>query len=197
MLVCVTGEVGSGKTEVIKIIKRHNYHTFVMDDYVHQIYKKNKIGYQLIKKHFGSQYVNSEKVNRKKLGKFVFSNLDNLKKLNRIMIPIIQAKIEEIAEKSKLFFIELGIYIYYKKQFSKYFDKVIYVNRNKKLKNKNFQKKIPYSSNFPTFLVGKLNKAIKTAHNGEYIIVENHENLKKLQDKILRILKKFLKQNIL
>ncbi|MDR1235232.1 MAG: dephospho-CoA kinase [Mycoplasmataceae bacterium] len=191
MLVCITGEIGSGKTEALKIIKEQGYHTYAMDDYIHEIYKKGNIGYNLIKKHFGSEFVNASCVARKKLGKLVFSNATKLKKLNQLTIPIMKSKLKEITEKSMLLFVEMGIYLYHESAFSKYFDKVIFINSKKSLKNKNFRKKITYLSKFPTILVGKSNGDIKNKQNSNYIVVDNHKNLKVFRENILKTLKIF------
>jgi dephospho-CoA kinase len=191
MLVCITGKVGSGKSTALKIIKSQGYHVLSMDDYIHRLYFNGKIGYKLIKKHFGTDFVNSEKVDRKKLGKLVFSDKKSLEKLNRLMIPIMQAKLEKIAEKSTLYFVEMGIYLYQESAFSKYFSKVILIEAKKTLQIKNFNKKMPYIRKFPTTSVGKLDTYHEMGNKLPYILVENHKNLKKFQGNILKILKSF------
>lgn len=191
MLVCVTGEIGSGKSTALKIIKSCGYCTFEMDDYIHHIYKKNNIGYQLIKQHFGSDYVSQVAVNRKKLGKLVFSNPAELKKLNKLMIPLMQEKLAKKSEKSTLLFVAMGIFMYQKTAFTRYFNTVILIDTKKSLKNKNFRKKMSYLRKFPTSLVGKSKYHTKTKNSPKYIVVGNHENLKKFRAKILKILRIF------
>ncbi|MDE6476999.1 MAG: dephospho-CoA kinase, partial [Mycoplasmoidaceae bacterium] len=99
------------------------------DEYIHQIYKKNKIGYLKIKKAFGKEYVNSKEVDRKKLGSLVFTNSKYLKKLNNITLPLIRDKIIELKNKKELFFCELAIYINHEKYFKKYFVD-LFINAN-------------------------------------------------------------------
>jgi dephospho-CoA kinase len=156
MLICVTGEINSGKTTALTIIKKQGYHTFSMDEYIHRIYKINKIGYQLIKKNFGDKYVNSREVDREKLGKLVFSNKQALNQLNKLMIPIMLDKIQEISEKFDVLFIELGIYIYHESLFYHFFDKVIFINAKNLIRNQKFKEKKAFLKNFPTINVGKL-----------------------------------------
>jgi dephospho-CoA kinase len=191
MLVCITGEIGSGKSTALKIIEAESYQTYAMDDYIHDIYQKGKIGYQLIKKHFGNEYVNNEKVDRKKLGKLVFSDQECLDRLNKLMIPLMQSELEKMLEKSTLFFVEMGIYMHQEKAFSKYFSKVIFIEAKNGLKNKNLQKKIPYLRKLPTNLVGKLGHHTKTKNSPQYIVVGNHKNLKNFREEILKILQNF------
>ena len=109
--ICITGKIGSGKTEASKILIKNGYDVLIMDQYVHEIYKFNKTGYKQIKKHFGQQFVNETEVDRKKLGKLVFSDKKSLNKLNKIMIPIMKKKIESFIENKSISFVELGIYL--------------------------------------------------------------------------------------
>ncbi|MDR0674732.1 MAG: dephospho-CoA kinase [Mycoplasmataceae bacterium] len=191
MLVCITGEIGSGKSTALKIIKNQGFHTFNMDGYIHRIYRWNKIGYQLINKHFGSNYVNNVQVDRIRLGKLVFSNSKELKKLNRLIIPLMQAQLQKMLKKSDIFFVEMGIYMHQRAAFSKYFQKVIFIDAKKTLKNKNLAKKMPYLRKFPTSFVGKLEYPTKTRNRTKYIVVENYKNLKKFKENILEILQNF------
>jgi dephospho-CoA kinase len=191
MLVCITGEIGSGKSTALNIIKANGYATFSMDEYVHHIYKHNQIGYRLIKQHFGKEYVDKTEVNRKKLGKLVFASPNDFKKLNKLMIPLIQQQLEKLSRKASLLFVELGILIHQEKSFSKYFNKIIYIKAKKELIYKNLRKKIPYLTKLPTMFVGKLNYSTKTKQKSKYIVVGNHQNLKNFTTNILKILQSF------
>jgi dephospho-CoA kinase len=127
MLICVTGIKGSGKTTTMNIIKKNGFDIFIMDRWIHQIYKTNNIGFILIKDNFGNKYIGKNGVNRKKLGKLVFSNSLQLAKLNKIMIPIMQQKLSELLSENKLIFVELAIYLYHVNKFKKYFHKIIHI----------------------------------------------------------------------
>ena len=96
MKICITGQPGSGKTTAIQYIKEAGYNTFIADEYVHSIYKVNKPGYKAIKKAFGAKYVTSKEVNRKALGNLVFKNKNALKKLNKLMNPLIKSAIVKL-----------------------------------------------------------------------------------------------------
>ncbi|MCQ3907479.1 MAG: dephospho-CoA kinase [Mycoplasmoidaceae bacterium] len=98
MKVCITGMPGSGKSTAMEYIKESGYNTFVADEYVHSIYKANKVGYKAIKKAFGPKFVTKTEVNRKALGKLVFSDKNALKKLNNLMNPIIKSAIVKLPQ---------------------------------------------------------------------------------------------------
>jgi dephospho-CoA kinase len=193
MLVCITGEIGSGKSTALEIIKAQGYRTFNMDEYIHRIYKKGEIGYKLIQKHFGNTYINNKEVDRKKLGKLVFLNKQYLNKLNKLMIPLMQAQLEQMSIKSTLIFVEMGIFMHQQSAFNKYFDKVIFVDTKESLKNKNLRKKISYLRKFPTKNVGKLKNLTKMKEASQFIVVGNHKNLRNFQTNILKILEIFQK----
>lgn len=90
MKICITGKVGSGKTTAIEYLSSLGYTTYIADEYVHSIYKVGAIGYKKIAKSFGKEYVNEVEVDRKKLGKLVFSNPIALEKLNKLLCPLIK-----------------------------------------------------------------------------------------------------------
>lgn len=180
--ICITGKIGSGKTEASKILIKNGYDVLIMDEYVHEIYKFNKIGYKQIKKHFGQQFVNESEVDRKKLGKLVFSDKKSLDKLNKIMIPIMKKKIESFIKNKSLSFVELGIYLDHEKEFSKYFDKVFLIKREEKKQIKSMVGK------FPTISVGNLKKIGKINQYNRYLIVENYSTKKNLEKSILKLI---------
>lgn len=195
MLICVTGIKGSGKSTAMKIISKQGFEIFIMDDWIHYIYKTNRIGYKLIKKHFGEEYVTENEVNRKKLGKLVFKNTKYLNKLNKIMIPIMQKKISELKTKNRLIFVELAIYLNHIKKFEVFFDKVVCILRKKcPQKNKNL---ILFSNqrNFPTNAVGNYKNNVFCNHFDSWIFVENYQNKNNLTKKIKNFLT-FIKKEL-
>ena len=110
-----------------------------MDKYIHEIYKKNKIGYQLIKKNFGDSYVNEIEVDRKKLGQLVFNDNKKLNKLNSLTIPLIRQKILELKNINEHIFVELGIYLKYEKIFNDLFDRIILIKGKSEIETKKLQ----------------------------------------------------------
>jgi dephospho-CoA kinase len=134
MLVCLTGVPGSGKTTILRQIRKSGYMVFETDKFIHSIYKFGQIGYNLISKHFGKEYVNKTSVNRKKLGRLVFSNKCELAKLNKLTIPLIKNKILSLKKiKNKLIFVELAIYLNYPSSFRSIFDKIVIIKGKQKL----------------------------------------------------------------
>lgn len=188
-LVCVTGLVNKGKSTAMKIISSYGYDVFIMDEYIHQIYNRDEIGYIAIQENFGKEYVNEIQVDRDKLRELILSDSKFRDKLNSIMFPIMLSKLLELKKESKgLIFAELGIYIYGPKFFDKAFDLVIAVNRDEEITEKNPFQKIKNVIKFSTKDVGNL-------ENNEYtntvfvdFIVDNNSTLEKFKNNIKKIL---------
>lgn len=136
----------------MEYIKKAGYNTFIADEYVHQIYMCNKEGYLAIKKAFGANFITKKEVNRKALGNLVFKNKNALKKLNKIMNPIIKKAILNL-DKKQDWFIELATYLYYPQDFKKTFDKIVLVFNNQNWKNIKQKEKFSYLEKLPTFFV--------------------------------------------
>ena len=88
IVVGVTGNLASGKSEAVKIFKKLGAKVFDADVAAKQAVKKGKPAYQAILKIFGRQYLGkSGELDRKKLAWRVFSNPKDLKKLNILIHP--------------------------------------------------------------------------------------------------------------
>ncbi len=187
MIICVTGVSGAGKSTALKIIKDEGLETFEMDRYIHDIYNFNEIGYNLIKKTFGVQYVNEISVDRKKLGRLVFNNEKDLLLLNNVIQPLIISKIEKLA-KNKLIFVELAIYLNYLDVFKPYFDEVILICAEQSLITKNNKKKFGHVGKFPTINVENSINPIKTPYIDTKLIVNNTGTLEQFKINLKKIL---------
>ncbi len=55
MFILITGNPNSGKTQLLNLLYEDGYEIFNVDQFVHEIYQVNKIGYILITQHFGKE----------------------------------------------------------------------------------------------------------------------------------------------
>ncbi|XQP55916.1 MAG: dephospho-CoA kinase [Mycoplasmoidaceae bacterium] len=183
----------------MKYIKDAGYNTFIADEYVHAIYKVNQPGYKAIKRAFGDKFVTKTEVNRKALGALVFRDKTALKKLNKLMNPLIRSAIEKL-DKNKTWFIELATYIFYPQDFANLFDKIVLIFTNKNWKNNYQSKKFSYLKKIPTIFVEKSKKTKPSIFNIDNrigqdpiinvdIFVNNSQNKKILKNNILKICK--------
>ncbi len=98
----LTGNIASGKSLISEFLKSLGAEVIDMDSIGKEIQNKN-IGnvVEKIKKTFGSKFIKNGKIDRKRLGNYVFSKPDALKKLNDIMIPLMTEQLKKILEKKK------------------------------------------------------------------------------------------------
>ncbi len=130
-VVAVTGNLCSGKTTVIKLLKGKIKGEFRADELVHTYYK-DKTGsiYKKVKKYFPDALNTSGNISRKKLGQIVFASSHKLRKLESIVHPRIIKDLEAwTTEKHK----RKGIYLaevplLFEKKLNKLFDAVIFVD---------------------------------------------------------------------
>lgn len=102
MIVGITGGSGAGKSTVSQAFKNKGFVIADGDKISHEILMPDGVAYKEVVDAFGSMYLNADKtVNRKKLGKTVFSNPDSLKKLNKIMHFHITEIVKSIIKENK------------------------------------------------------------------------------------------------
>lgn len=134
-MIVVTGISGVGKTTILKKTKHKNI-VFLDDVVKNKFYKRKHPLYLEIKKTFGSSYVNWRKVDTNKLGKLVFSDNEELLKLDRIVKPYIVEYLNKLKESNKRYVVEMATYIKNEKEYRNLFDQVILIDRNPILKDK-------------------------------------------------------------
>jgi len=100
-LICLVGEIGTGKTTVAKMLEDLGADVIYSDDVAKVVSLKSAIKSELVK-YFGKKILyRNGRLNRKKLANIVFSNRKKLEKLNEIMIPQIVKEIKKILYKKE------------------------------------------------------------------------------------------------
>ena len=92
--IALTGSIATGKSSVVNIFSNLNFSIIDADSVTHGILDEE---YQKIVEYFGEEYVENRKVNRKALGKLIFSSPKDKKKLEGLLHPLIYQKIEREA----------------------------------------------------------------------------------------------------
>ncbi|MFV0480396.1 MAG: dephospho-CoA kinase [Campylobacteraceae bacterium] len=108
----LTGSIATGKSSVCKLLKEFGYEIIDADKISHELLHVNK---REIVEAFGKEILDSkDEIDRKKLGKIVFTCKDERKKLENILHPRIYEKILKEANKLELFkkpyFIDIPLY---------------------------------------------------------------------------------------
>ena len=105
--IAVTGGIGSGKSLVIQILKEMGFPCFSCDEIYKEIIQTQDY-VEKIKQAFPGVVIDG-KIDRKRLGAFVFQEESKLEKLNEIAHPLIMSSLYAQMEKcqNKLIFAEI------------------------------------------------------------------------------------------
>ena len=101
IIIGLTGNIASGKSAVAALLKEWGACVIDMDRVAKEIQSHNVTVLDEIKKTFGESVVKDNKLMRKKLGEIVFSDKNELKKLNKIMIPVMTERLKKIINEKK------------------------------------------------------------------------------------------------
>lgn len=164
----ICGCIGSGKSEVLNILKKQGWFVIDADKVVHRLYESGQPGQRKIVDFFGEEFVGKDGgVDRKKLRKVVFNDTKKLKILNALIHPLVFNEISKILDVEKD---ESNVAIeavYFEDKFLK------------KLVDKIFLVKRPLSE-IKSFLVGELKFSVR--------MVENLVNTRSIPDEINSII---------
>ena len=90
----ITGLIGSGKSEVCKLLSNYGFQVMELDKIAHQSYQVGTDVYKEIINIFGFQIINSDlTINREKLGDIVFSDKKKLIDLQELVWPKVDNEI--------------------------------------------------------------------------------------------------------
>lgn len=186
--IAVTGGIGSGKSTVCEIIKKHGYPVFSCDEIYAELLECNDFT-QIISDEFGKDVLNADGLlNRGALSEIVFNDEKKLERLNKITHAQIfeemfrRAEIEEGA----VFF---EVPLLFEGGYQTMFDNVIVVLRDEKQRILSLIKRDNLSEE-------NVKKRIKRQYNYEnctfeqYYVIHNDGDLVNLDKEVKQILSK-------
>lgn len=98
----LTGGIAAGKTTVLKIFKEQGCNVFDADKVARQVVEPGTPGLKQVVKQFSKHILlPNGALDRKKLGRIVFSDKRQLKILNNIMGPLLRSTIVQIIDDAK------------------------------------------------------------------------------------------------
>lgn len=91
----ITGGAGTGKSEVIRLLRdEFNGYVIMADEVARELTMKDNISYRLIVEHFGPEVLADDgEIDRKKLADYVFHHKEALEQLNSMTHPYVKAEI--------------------------------------------------------------------------------------------------------
>ena len=186
MIIAITGNIGSGKSEVCRLFENAGYHLIDADKVGHKLYLKPDMKDKVIER-FGEGILTHEEVDRKKLKKIVFYDAEELRALNKIVHPEIIKEIKkEIASiKDKHVILEGAILI---EMGETDFDKLLLVTVEKGKQIDRLLKKGKYNKEeINNIIASQMPQEEKIGH-ADYII-DNSGNMKELERNVKKLIK--------
>jgi len=184
----ILGDIGSGKSYVAK---QFGCPVFDADAEVTKIYKKNKICFNRLKNKL-PKYISSFPVKKKELGKAIIDNQNNLKKIIKIVHPIVRANMNKFFRKNKnkkIVVLDIPLLIENKINKKNYI--LIFVEAKKK----EIQRRLKKRSNYNAKILNKLKKIqlpLEFKKRKSKFLIKNNfkssyikKNVKLLKSKIL------------
>jgi len=99
LVIGLTGSIGTGKSEAARYLARLGAEVIDADQVGHEAYTPQSEAWHNVVGAFGKEILDSSgEIDRKKLGAIVFSNPDQLSRLNQIMHPLMARMVAEKIE---------------------------------------------------------------------------------------------------
>ena len=182
----ITGSIASGKTTASKILSNNYGPLFSADKEVRKLYSNEGFKISIRKK----LKINKNIHLKQTLKKIILINKNYIKKLEKIIHPLIRKKMRKFTSQNKnkkFLFYEIPLLI--ESKLMKYFDIIIFVKANKKIRFKRFKSKKGDKKLF--FLLN--NKQLKDKNKTKFCdhVVVNEKNLKILKKNLLNIMRNY------
>jgi dephospho-CoA kinase len=89
-LIGLTGGAGSGKSTVAAMLRELGAEVLDADVAAHTVYEPGSLGFDLIEREFGPEYVRDGMIDRARLGELVFRDTEARARLNAIVHPLVR-----------------------------------------------------------------------------------------------------------
>ena len=186
----ILGDIGSGKSYVAK---QFGCPVFDADAEVTKIYKKNKICFNRLKDKL-PKYIFSFPIKKKEIGKAIIENQNNLKKIIKIVHPIVRTNMNKFIKKNKKKkMVVLDIPLLLENKINKKNYILVFVDSNKK----EIQKRLKKRANYNSVIFNKLKKIqlpLEIKKKKSKFLIKNNfkssyvrKNVKVLKSKILAL----------
>lgn len=134
----ITGNIASGKSTVEELLKERGYCVIDADKIAHELLKNEAVKKQILDAFFQYDIVEQNEISRLKLGKIVFSDEVERKKLESIMHPLIRLEIQHFFNlkslEEKIVFVSIPLL--FEAKFDDLFDKIMLIYADDEIREK-------------------------------------------------------------
>ena len=181
--IAVLGDIGVGKSFVAK---QFNCPLFNADKEVVEIYKNDRSCYQKIKKVL-PKYIISDHLDKKFLLKAVLDSKNNLKKISKIVHPIVRTRMNKfLIKNSSKKLVVLDIPLYLENKLNKKGDVLIFVEAKRKEIKRRLEKREYFNERLNRNLKSLQIPLIKKKKLSNFVI-KNTFNAKKIKKDVKKI----------
>ena len=183
--IVIVGGIGSGKSYVAKLL---GFPVFDADAAVSKIYKNNSKCFMRLKRNM-PKFIKSYPINKSEISKAILSNKNNLKKITKIVHPLVRLKMLSFIRKNKKSrAIVLDIPLYFENKINKKGDIIVFVDAKKSQINNQLKRRPKFNIKIlKKFKEIQLPIQVKK-RKSNFIIKNNFKNVSLL--KSVNILKK-------
>jgi dephospho-CoA kinase len=125
LIIGITGNIGSGKTTVCKIIGKR-YPVFYADKIAHQVLNEPVI-IDILTEHWGQQIIKDNTIDRKAVAQKVFGNTEELNFLNSVVHPKVLESMQQITDKSNERFLFFEVPLLFEANLQPCFDHIVLI----------------------------------------------------------------------
>ena len=186
--VAVVGDIGSGKSFVAKLF---GYPVFNADQEVSNLYKKDKKCYNTLKKKL-PKFIFSFPIKKSEILSAIVSDKNNLKKIVKIVHPMVQSKMKEFIKKNKskkILILDIPLLI--ENKINKKNDVIIFI----RAKKREIDKRIKKRNNYNEKIIKKFKKLqlpVELKKKKADYIINNNFMVNDVKKSVKNILKKIL-----
>ena len=140
--IVIVGGIGSGKSYVAKLL---GFPVFDADAAVSKIYKNNSKCFMRLKRKM-PKFIKSYPINKSEISKAILSNKNNLKKITKIVHPLVRLKMLSFIRKNKKSrAIVLDIPLYFENKINKKGDIIVFVDAKKSQINNKLKRRSKFN----------------------------------------------------
>ncbi|MCD6490278.1 MAG: dephospho-CoA kinase [Thermodesulfobacterium sp.] len=190
--IAITGNLGTGKTTILKILQDLGFSTFSCDEAVKELYKDLNVKEEIVKI-FGKEIFESEgEINKKKILEKILRDQELKKRLESILHPLVKKKLLEFIkekEKEKVIFAEVPLL--FEIEWEGLFDEIWVVSCSEKTQKERIAKK-GLDKDIGSEIL-KFQLPLKEKEKRAHKIIFSEKDIEELKEEIKEMLKEYLK----